>query len=775
MIRSLTLYILLCFTAVAQNMKMLPFPEIIVEQQIQKIRIITQAEFELGDLPDHPKITWLGYSSVRLPNNAQKQIQTENRIEFVVTSPGLLEFPPIPVVLENKEFFVRLDNVRVIKNKASKNDTRFEVFWNDQIDIPKQVHHGEAIEIKFIGLIKKNQQAHSRLFHFTPPSNRVLGGHWHPFSREESRKPHPSDYFLSSRSEIFSNSGQRNPFFFRRNAYDARDTYRENELQIDGITYLARSYQSRLFFSKLGESSGHFSMTIGTSKDQARTHVLPFKIEVLPIPPLPNDQAIDTGLVGNWQIESQILPPEIQVAKPFTINIAMSGHGNPDLRNVIDLSTNGFPSVNTEFESRVGHNYKIWKGLFQQTLLPTGKIGTLPAITFASFDTAEDQWRYHKVTPEITLPGFNHISSVFTPRPDLGPTIIRPVLLNLPNTAFAAFALAPFLPFLFGFLKKRYDARDPEAQERQRLLKKLIHDFRSGKGTPDEIDSTLLPILRSHLKLPTGATTREVAEAISDPELSASLSAHAESSFSSTAAPINLKNLAEQLAKISLIIILSLSNLSALTLAEANAFHQEGNYSQAITSYRTLINDDPNRASLYLNLAQTHLAAGEPAPARAACHTALLLNPLDKEAHQLMSSIRERMGDLTVSRNRFLSLRPDQWILVSCVIWVLAFLYFAIRKVRSFPLWPGLALLALSLLSLGTAAWRQSHEYAPEQYMVLAEELPREPTAGKPDWNFPAFRAGQIVQVAEIHDTHARILTSDDSFWLPIRKLQQVW
>ena len=775
MSRSLFFFLLLWLPSAAQNMKLLPFPEVIVENQIQKIQIITQAEFELGKLPKHPKITWLGYSSVRLQNNAQQQIQTENRLEFIVNSPGLLEPPPIPVVLENKEFFIRLDNIRVLPNKASKTDTRLEVYWNDEIKTPEKVHHGESVEIKFIELIKKELDNTSTNPYFSPPSNRVLGGQWHQFSREETRKPYPSDYFLSSRSEIFSRSGRRNPFFFRRHPYDARDTYRETELQIDGVDYLARSYQSRLFFTKLGVTTGNFSATLGTSPTQTRTHVLPFKIKVVPLPPLPNDQAINTGLVGDWQIESQIHPAQAQEARPLTIDISITGQGNPDLRNSLDLSADGFPSVSTDFAAQVGHNYELWKGRFQQTLLPTGKVGILPAITLASFDTLADRWRLHQISPEIILPGFSGTASSFSPRSELGRAITRPVLLNLSTLTFGTFALAPLLPFLFAFLKKRHDARDPEAQERKNTLKKLIQGFDSGKATSAEIDSTLLPILRTHLKLPSGATAREIAETLDHPELSEILVAHADSSFSGNSASIDFKALASQLAKLSLIFILSATQLPALSLSEANTFHQEGNYSQAIITYRSLIEAEPNHPALYLNLAQSHLAAGEAAPARAACHTALLLNPLDKEAHTLMTAIRERMGDLTVSRNRFLSLRPDQWIILASVIWVICFLFLALRKLRPLPLWPGLSMLGLTAILLGTAAWRQSHEYAAKQYMVLAEELPREPTAGTPDWNFPALRAGQIIVVSETNATHARISTSDSSFWLPLDKLQQVW
>ena len=59
--------------------------------------------------------------------------------------------------------------------------------------------------------------------------------------------------------------------------------------------------------------------------------------------------------------------------------------------------------------------------------------------------------------------------------------------------------------------------------------------------------------------------------------------------------------------------------------------------------------------------------------------------------------------------------------------------------------------------------------------MVLADELPREPKAGTPDWNYPELRAGQIVQISEVNETHALVQSSESTFWLPINELQQVW
>ncbi len=738
-------------------------PSTITVDRLESISIVTKAEMELGALPDHPKITWLGYSSIRLPNNRFGEMQTDNRISFIAKAPGLIEFPPIPIVLENKEFFIRIGEVRAETNPASKTDTTLQILWNEQTEIPKEVHLGEAVEVQFVAFVGEASDG-SISPYFSQPSNRVEGARWHQYVRYSGRKPIPSDYFRTYSQSFFSR-------------YSEPENYRQTTEEIDGKYYHMRIYKARLYFTKPGKATGHLSMTLGTTRSTRshRTHVIPFEINVVPLPPLPNDQAFNTGLIGDFEIEASYHPAEPLPEQPLQVRLTLSGQGNPNLRNEFDFSADGFPSSESEFYPRVGSNYDFWEADFTQTLFPTGKVGTLPPILLASFDTVADQWRYHEVSPALTLPGFDKLSDALRPKSTPGPVITRPILLNLPPATFAAFAFAPLLPFLFSFAKKRLDSRDPEQKKRERTLRKLIKDFQSGHGSAEAIDEQLLPILRHHLDLPSGATVREIADALDDPQLAASLATHAESSFSANGRSVDYPALARQLAKLALVALLFLGSLQAATLAEANATFEKANYRQAITDYQALLAADPNRPGLHFNLAQAYLSANEPARALASCHTALLLDPLDSEARDLMAKIRERQGDLTVARNRFLDLRPDQWILVSASIWVAAFLWFGVRKFRLLPRWPGVALALLALLFLGSATWRQIHDYAPEQYMVLADELPREPKAGTPDWSYPALRAGQLVQVSEINETHARVRSEDGSFWLPVRELQQVW
>lgn len=732
---------------------------------MESLNIVTTSEMVFGKLPEHPKIIWLGQSNRRYKAN-----QNLNSLDFVVTAPGLLEFPPIPIVLNSKEFFIRLDDIMVVRNETSKTDTKLLVFWNETDTPPQQVHIGEAVEIQYFEMVEDTPGVGQRRSYplFSEPSSRVEGGQWHQYTQIPGRRAYPEDYFFS-----FASGGG---LFSQRNS-----NYEYQRREIQGIPYQIRIFKARLYFTRLGTVTGNLAATMGTSPSEQRTQVLPFKIEVLPLPPLPNDQALNTGLVGRWDFQSQILPRQPLPSSPLKIRLQVTGQGNPRLRNEFNFAGEGFPSVESQwttaklYDGREDTNYDEWSGTFEQTLIPTGKVGTLPPRMIAYFDTVKDAWELVEISTALTLPGFTDVTASLTPRAASGKSITRPVLLNLPVATFAAFAFAPFLPFLFGFARRKLDARDPILKAREKKLARLVQSFRSGQGKPDDIDRDLLPLLRDHLSLPGGATSGEIAGALDDPELAALLRQHAQASFSATAAPIDLNSLAARLAKLTLLFLICLSSLRGATIEEANAAFAESHFTTAAETYRELIENDPGNANLYFNLAQAYLSANDPARARAACQTALLLDPLDKETHELMSEIRQQQGDQTVSRSRFLSLRPDQWILLSAFFWVGSFLYFGVRKLRPLPLWPAAALLTTALLLATTGIWRQVHDYADDQYMVLADELPRELDAGTPNWDYPPLRVGQIVQIGETTATHAMVTSSDSPFWLPLHQLQQVW
>jgi len=718
---------------------------------------------EIGPIKPHPKITWLD-RSIERKDYTTLPMHTE--LGFVVRAPGLIEFPPIPVIIENKSFFLRLDDITAQRNPAPEDFGQLRIRWNDQAEMPTTVHLGEAIEIDFIGELPFSRQVRSQFLDV--PVSRVENASWYLFSRQRGRNARPEDYFY--------NFGQN---------YTPRRFVTRRE-RTNGVDVITRQYRSRLICSDLGEVSGHLGMTmsvmargeVGQLVSHERTYLVPFRLNVIPLPPLPNERVVNTGLVGDWSIEASVSPRTPAANEPLQIRIDLSGQGDPNLRREFDFSREGFASVESEMLDGAGTNYDVWLGRFTQKLIPSGNVPTFPALTLATFDTLNDQWKMHPVSAALTLEGQRDISRDRAPLAELGSPIVRPVLLNLPRAVFPVVALAPLLPFLFAFLKRRLDQRDPAHKARQQKLRALTHRFRSENGDPAEIDSDLLPLLRKHLELPPGASTKEIADALEKdhPDLASQLREHSKASFSSDRSPLNLKALATSLAKLSLLFLLILQ-VRGTTLEEANLAFTENRFSEALTAYEALIAENPGQPHLYQNLALTYLAVDDPSRARAACHTALLLSPLDSEARALMDDIRKRTGAPALPGTSLLALRPDQWFILAALAWVITFLLLGLRHFPhlKIPRWAALPAFALAAIFLITGIWRNTHAYAENQFMVVGNDLPREPSPGTPDWDFPTLKNGQIVQVAEFIPTHARIETDNSSFWLPRSQLKQVW
>ena len=739
----------------------------------QSFTIVASHAVEIDQIKPHPKITWLDHSMSRSNDST---IHTE--IGFVVRAPGLIEFPPIPVVIENKSFFLRLNDITARRNPAPKDLGKFEVLWNKDLEMPETVHLGEALDVDFIGQLPR--EAGSRVQFLGTPTNRVENAKWYLFTRQRGRNARSEDYFYNFSS---NGSGSRiNGFFFG----PRERRFVERNGNVNGDPVVARQFKARMICSELGEVNGHLGMTLakiernreGHMVDYERTYLIPFRFNVVPLPPIPSESLVNTGLVGDWEISAAIGPSVPTANQPLHIQLDLTGRGDPTLRREFDFSREGFASVESRMVSNLDTNYEEWNGQFTQTLIPSGNVATFPAVTLASFDTVNDKWKLHPVTPALSLDGKVDHTRDLAPAAQLGGAIARPVLLNLPRAIFPIIALAPFLPFLFGFAKKRLDQRDPVRKERQQKIRALVSRFRSGKGSAETIDDELLPLLRAHLDLPSGASTREVADTLKNKHgaLASLLRDHSKASFSGGGSGIDLKNLATQLAKVSFLFLL-IGQLRAVTLEEANLAFSEDRYSDALAAYQNLIEENPGQPRLYQNLALTYLAIDDPARARAACHTALLLAPLDSEARALMSDIRQRVGAPALPGTSLLALRPDQWFILAAFLWVLGFALLGLRHFPQIKIPHFIALIAfvLAIVFLATGIWRNSHIYAEQQFMIIGDDLPREPTPGTPDWDFPTLKSGLIIEVAEISKTHARIQTDGSSFWLPLSQLQQVW
>ncbi|MEJ6829634.1 MAG: hypothetical protein QNK61_05520, partial [Akkermansiaceae bacterium] len=66
----------------------------------ESLTIVAEHAVEIGELKPHPKIIWLDRSIDRSVDRLTGQPMMNTELGFVVRAPGVIKFPPIPVVIE---------------------------------------------------------------------------------------------------------------------------------------------------------------------------------------------------------------------------------------------------------------------------------------------------------------------------------------------------------------------------------------------------------------------------------------------------------------------------------------------------------------------------------------------------------------------------------------------------------------------------------------------------------------------------------------------------
>ncbi len=729
--------------------------------------VSSREPIDIAPLPKHHKVFWLS----RIASREESMIHFDAHvvtINFMATSPGTITFPAIPMKVGKESFVIKLDDLIANPNPLPSNSCDMQFHWNGFEEPPKTLYIGQSVDLNIRQLVAVDSIANRQ----ENPHRHIEGVDWHVFTPTPGRRARPEDYLRPFRS-WFQDQFSRH---IRR--------YRIEPKLVGEQEYRAYNYQARFTVGSTERLKGHCYFSISSSdKRLSRVSLAQLDLPVKSVPPLPHENAVDTGLIGDWELRGLLSPRAIQPKEPLYLSIFAEGYGNPTLLRSLDFSRKGFSSIQlkSEHENRNQRLATRQSIKISQELLATGEAATFPKVTLATFDPQQEDWKLHSISPEIQLIGVSNNLSEFPlmqPSLEKGKSFQRPILLNLPAISFPLIALAPLLPFLAGFVRKRLDERDPEAEEERNHNQELIERLQSDEAAPTLIDTEVLPALRNSLNLPTGATAREVAKALpaEHEEMAELLITHSDSAFGAKKTEIDLKVIVTHLSKILLILAFTVLPLRASLLSEANQAFTEKRYQAAAESYQKIIVDHPGHPELHLNLAKARLAADQPAQARAACHTALLLDPLNPEGRTLMDQILTRLGQASLPGTQFLALRPDQFLKISLACWIFTFAFIATRRLKSdFPRWPAFLCLVAVFIFAAIAFWRNSHAYAAEQYMVLADELPREPKVGMPNWDFPALRSGQIVEVDSSNETHAFIVTPDTSFWLPLDQLQQVW
>lgn len=740
-----------CAHAFAGNYKAFP-PKQAVECQVAEFHVYSADELVLTNPPAHPDFVWLEPKvEAEEKTDAAGHPQTLQHGVFrgIPLRTGAMDVPTLPAVIGGEKVLLRYDRIEVAANPLPASTLRMATLWNGEATPPKSAVVGEAFDLDILLFAPKGERGIWEVGNRFGPELAISSVRWQlmpalPYSDKPS-------YFY--------------PF-------DGRRLYAETTTTENGVDFLVRRFKTRFTVGEGTTLEGVLTATAEVGKQQ-RSVFQKVAIPIQSLPPAPRGEFIDSGLIGQWTFTATTEPAKPVAGQPFTLRIDIDGAGGRHQCADLDFAGPGFKSLGKTLTDREDSRFDHWRARFEQRLLATGQGAEFPAIALGNFDPRQGRWIKQQVLAATPVAGATAQAAALdlATTADAGPAVSRPVWLNFPPALLLVAALAPMLPFAAGLLRKQWDKRDPQRAALRRQRAELIRQLEKSEGaeTASLLDQQGLAVLRAHLGLSDAASPGEIAAQlgrdVACQELATVLREHHARRFSGGASALDGRKLASLFARLSFLVVLTgLTCLGAhaMTPAECDAAARSGQWESAAKGYEELIQQDPGRPAYFLNLAKVLTQAGRLQEARAACHTALLLEPANPAARALHANVLRQLNAAPEFRAWYL--RPDQILVAAAVLWILGWLLLALHRLRVLKVrWPASVALVAALIIAGLGGLR-SFAYAPGQYFVISE-------------NDRALPAGKIVRGTPAEDPAfiAAETPEGGTRLIPAKHLRAVW
>lgn len=525
-------------------------------------------------------------------------------------------------------------------------------------------------------------------------------------------------------------------------------------------------------------------------------------LQVLPLPEAPAD-TVNTGLIGNWQIAMSV-PGNKTFKTGEVAELTLDITGNAPLKNFHAPQLTLPDARIYPPEVQVRPNGCSVKYIFVPLVPGTRDIRQ----TFAVFDPEKGLYRKElcSVSCQI-LPGNVPVPAGKTPLsaapvPEKvaakvqdfpvyplppGGSVTLPLWENQ-KTWIILFTLAGAVMLTVSFLYHCFGKCDPEKREYRRRMQKFSASLKCADDINEFFRQHGVTEIAAATGLPAGATAKDIAEKLDDPELRNFFLRLNSSGFrpgnpGDTGAEPDVRKKLLQLIKKTLAILLMFAALPVW-----GGFHQgrdafdRGDYTQAKEYFRQMINPDaPDPYSVY-NFGCPQYMLGDYPRATLAFEQALLMNPGDARLKAAYHDALAKLpgipepddGSLTAFissvRDRF---RPDHYLLAASILFAL----FGFGSLfRQLP-WKKsiMTAVATAMLLCLFAAWSQTwHRYSPDRARIIAAraELHRLPAgSGSVAGIIPG---GSEVTIAEKSGNWVRIILPDASGWVKASEVQEV-
>lgn len=190
--------------------------------------------------------------------------------------------------------------------------------------------------------------------------------------------------------------------------YEGPVVYRESLEMRNGFQYRVEWYQRRLYptgsgtlevgpWAWQGIATAH--TPTGPQRRQYTLRTDPVDVEVLPLPPRPQDF---TGAVGKFELRANLLETDLEQGEPTELVLRINGRGNPDAISAPPLPDMPWAHISgpaTNPQPNTQREHATTERVFSYTLIPLeAGTQTIPPVSFTYFDPGNG--RYETLTAD---------------------------------------------------------------------------------------------------------------------------------------------------------------------------------------------------------------------------------------------------------------------------------------------------------------------------------------------------------------------------------------
>ncbi|OGV55637.1 MAG: hypothetical protein A2X49_02745 [Lentisphaerae bacterium GWF2_52_8] len=559
------------------------------------------------------------------------------------------------------------------------------------------------------------------------------------------------------------------------------------------------------------------------------------QIGVKPLPAAPENSSF-LGLVGDWQISTELPSANWKTGEPQTLRLRISGSGPLDTLKAPELQTPGFRTYPPEIDKTASANGGAEKAEIRYVLIPLEKGPAELSLSFSSFDTKTGTYKEFPLKSKfevekgsgssdgsqayVNAMANNPTASALTQEKGRTPSAILYLKKDMDDAVrvplWQNHIIAVICLFLFGPLvwacgefwhfRRQRLANDPayrrriEAGQRRREIQKKLQS-----ASPSEFEALLnneiVPCLNDLMGYSPGTSASELAERLPDRELAEAIKEASQSLYMPGAlerSPALRERIQRAFVKSALSLLLLSASWQLLgetkmaapvpnSAPEAIAAYDKGNFEGAAKYYAGCLSTQKASASVLYNLGNCLYNKGELAAALVCYERARRLAPRDSDILENTNFLRRKLFLPEIGRagnpseliaNMRDALRPDQWLLLAVLAWAAGGTLLAVRRLRQSLHWqiPLSLALAVCVGALLMLAWQSCSSYSPENGMIVGKNVVVRNLPSE-DASVAAFRlkAGEELTIEEQRLDWVRVRASNVEGWVRKSEIARLW